>query len=387
MRRSGFAAILCLAAVLALPAGCKTVEGRQEYTVDDMLAASVAGLQDLRFFPMRGADVQLALGWIGEGAKPPEPAGRRFDVLALSSGGPDGAFGSGALKGLAAAGEREEYEVVTGVSTGALMAPLVFAGAPYDPLLERMYTGGEMGKLLGKPNYLAALSGPALFADAKIGPHLRRVYDEGLISRVAAEHARGRRLLVATANLDANQLVIWNMGRIAQLGPQGRQLFREVLQAAIAIPGALAPVEFVSDSGGRQVRELHGDAGVMAYFYAGPDLIPQQWRQKHKPKRMQAGIDLILHNQLEAPPRPVEATTMKLAGASISNLTRSNMRLMLDQAIEATADAGVEFRYAYLPTEWRTVSSLEFDDAYMRQTFDLGYRLATEGRLWRSGPR
>lgn len=378
-------------AVAIFLAGCVTVSERNAYTIDELVASSIAGNPDLRFFPQRRPDLQYALGWSGaETMRPPEPQGERFDILALSSGGPDGAFGAGALKGMSARGERQEYEIVTGVSTGALMAPFVFTGAHNDALLERMYTSGRMGNLLGPPNVLAALSGPSLYSDAAIGKFMDEVYTAAIMRAVAVEHQKGRRLLVATANLDANQLVVWNMGRIAMIGtPAALQLFRDVLRAAIAIPGALPPVEIASQYGDATVRELHGDAGVLAYFYAEPGLFPPSARGKDQKRNATPAprIDLILHNQIEAPPKPVEAKTLKLAGASVSNLTRTSMRLLLDRTIGDAADAGVAMRYAFLPTEWRTVSSLEFDQPYMRRTFDLGYRQAVEGTLWHEGPR
>ncbi len=373
--------------MLAL-AGCVATSTRESYSVEDLYASTVDGRDDLRFFPARQPDLQAALGW--SDTPPPVPDGR-FDILALSSGGPDGSYGAGALKGMAQTASRPDYEIVTGISTGAIMAPFVFTGAQNDALLEQFYTGGQMGALVGEPNVLAALSGPSLYSDAKIVPFVEKHITMALLRRVAAEHAKGRRLLIGTANLDANQLTVWNMGRIAQVGSsEALRLFRDIVRASFAIAGALPPVEIRSTNAGRPVSELHGDAGVLAYFYAEPGLVPPAYRPAAKGKRAQAApprIDIILHNQMEAKPEAVKQSTLKLASASVSNLTRTGMRLLLDNTLRSAADAGMETRYTYLPRDRRTVTSLEFDDAYMKDTFKLGFDRAVSGTLWTEGPR
>jgi predicted acylesterase/phospholipase RssA len=384
MARSAALNAMILMLMLA-PAGCVATSTRESYSVEDLYSTMVDGRDDLRFFPARQSDLQAALGW--SETPPPTPDGR-FDILALSSGGPDGAYGAGALKGMAQTASRPDYEIITGISTGAIMAPFVFTGAQNDALLEQFYTGGQMGALVGEPNVLAALSGPSLYSDARIVPFVEKHITPALLRRIAAEHAKGRRLLIGTANLDANQLTVWNMGRIAQIGsPEALQLFRDVVRASFAIAGALPPVEIRSTIAGRPVSELHGDAGVLAYFYADPKLVPPAYRPKGKRnKAAPPRIDIILHNQMEAKPEAVRQSTLRLASVSVSNLARTGMRLLLDNTLRDAADAGMETRYTYLPRDRRTVSSLEFDEAYMKETFRLGYDRAAGGTLWTPGP-
>ncbi len=382
---------------LAMLAGCVTASARSPYTIDEMTAASVIGHDDLRFFPRRRPDVVNALGWRDPEAMPnvaeADGGDGRFDILALSSGGPDGAFGAGAVKAMVETGTFPRYEVVTGISTGALLAPFVFTGPGNEALLEKFYTSASFDKLLGAPNVFTALGGASLYPGTQIPTFMKRHVDARLIARVAAEHAKGRRLLIATANLDTSELVVWDMGRIASLGTsQGNDLFRAILRAAIAIPGALPPVEITATYGGNTFREFHGDAGVLAYFYGDEELVPDTWRtpaggKRKKKKGARPRLDVILHNQIEPRPRPLEARAIKLVGASASNLTRTSMRLLLDNTIRSTADANVEMRYAFIPQDWSTVSSLEFDAEYMRATFDLGHRLVVEDKFWHSGPR
>ncbi len=70
------------------------------------------------------------------------------DILALSGGGGDGAFGAGVLAGWTKRGDRPEFEVVTGVSAGAIIAPLAFLGPKYDDELREVWTKYETTDLV-----------------------------------------------------------------------------------------------------------------------------------------------------------------------------------------------------------------------------------------------
>ena len=86
-----------------------------------------------------------------------------FTILALSGGGANGAFGAGALVGLARSGTRPRFSVVTGVSAGALIAPYAFLGPEWDPQLTDAYTGGEADHLL-QPRGLGLIFGSSAYS-------------------------------------------------------------------------------------------------------------------------------------------------------------------------------------------------------------------------------
>ena len=376
------AVALCLSFLTA----CATSNERSPYSVVELMTATVEGYDSLRFFPDRAPDLQSALGWTAaQGGKPPISADGRFDVLVLSAGGSDGAYGAGALKGMTQARERADYEIVTGVSTGSLIAPFAFVGPRMDDSLEELYATGILGKALGRPSVFTAVNGSSLYPARRVPRFMERYVNEELMQQIAAEHAKGRRLLVATANLDANQLTIWDMGRIATAGgEENLELFRNVLRGAIAIPGALPPAEIETNTGNRTITELHGDAGVLSYFYFNTDLIPPQYRGtaalEVKPR-----VDIVLHNQFQSEAAPVEAKALTLAGVSVKTLTRTSMKLLLDDAIADTTREQIALRYSFLPQDWQDNSSLAFDEDYMRKTFDLGYQRAVDRRFWQQG--
>jgi predicted acylesterase/phospholipase RssA len=168
---------------------------------------------------------------------------RAGPYLALSGGGADGAYGAGVLNGWSAAGTRPEFSVVSGVSTGALIAPFAFLGPAYDATLRDVYTSGVAENLLNTPNIVHALFGSGLFGNTHLRGLVARYVGQDMLGAIATEHARGRRLLVVTTNLDTQRTVIWDMGRIAAIrSPQALNLFRDVLAASASIPVVFPPM-------------------------------------------------------------------------------------------------------------------------------------------------
>lgn len=197
------------------------------------------GFPNVRFSIEDEAAAQKIEQQLGEGV-PKGPDGH-FDLIALSGGGANGTFTAGLINGWSASGQRPDFEVVTGVSTGALAAPFVFLGPRWDGRLKEAYTGGQATGLL-KSRGLRALVGSGVFSGLPLRELVESNVDEALLAEVAAEHAKGRLLLVATTDLDAQRGVIWNMGAIAERGgPEALALFRDVLIASASIPGAFPP--------------------------------------------------------------------------------------------------------------------------------------------------
>src|SRR5206468_5122524 len=138
---------------------------------------------------------------------------RRFNVLVLSGGGAYGAYPAGILCGWTEAGTRPSFDVVTGVSTGALVATLAFLGPARDPDLRRFYTTVTNKDVFAERRpEVAGVLGESLADSAPLERLINSVADEKLLAEVAAEHAKGRRLYVGTTHLDSRRLVVWDMG-------------------------------------------------------------------------------------------------------------------------------------------------------------------------------
>ncbi|WP_433952363.1 patatin-like phospholipase family protein [Brevundimonas diminuta] len=225
-----------LSVVLSITlAGCGTLE--RPYASSRSTPLEVAYHEEVR---TRSSDPETMASFSAEMTALLQ-AERPLTVLALSGGGANGAYGAGVLVGWSRRGDRPTFDVVTGVSTGALAAPFAFLGPDWDDELSDAYTSGKTSGLVGLDN-LAALFQPSLFSAAP----LRRLVDTNvtpeLLQAIATEHAKGRRLLVATTNLDQEETVIWDMGQLATQGDEpSHNLFKEILVASASIPGVFPP--------------------------------------------------------------------------------------------------------------------------------------------------
>jgi predicted acylesterase/phospholipase RssA len=192
-------------------------------------------------------------------------------VLALSSGGLYGAYTAGVLDGWSRSGTRPEFDVVTGSSTGALIAPFAFLGSEYDAQAMKLYTGVSTADIF---HVRAWVTIPFRDSVATTGPFRRLIQDQidqRLLERIAAEHRKGRRLYVGTTDLRSKRAVIWDMGAIASRpSPEGGQLFRDVLLASSSVPGMFPPVAFQIEVDGRRETELHVDGAITAPMFVPP---------------------------------------------------------------------------------------------------------------------
>jgi predicted acylesterase/phospholipase RssA len=191
-------------------------------------------------------------------AQPGKPAGvfatPTVDILAISGGGADGAFGAGLLCGWTKHGDRPRFKLVTGVSTGSLIAPFAFLGPEYDARLKEVYTTISTKNIYQVRSLLKMLRSDSIADTWPLAELAAKSMDDDLLRAIAAEHQKGRRLFVGTTNLDAQRLVIWDMGAIAAIGtPEAFKLFRRILLASAAIPVMFPPIYLEVEAGWPQV--------------------------------------------------------------------------------------------------------------------------------------
>jgi predicted acylesterase/phospholipase RssA len=202
----------------------------------------------------------------------------RYAHLALSGGGANGAFGAGFLNGWSTTGSRPVFKIVTGVSSGALMAPFAFLGPQYDDALHEFYTTtttrdifaiGSIGSIL-----ISLLRGDSLADTGPLATLIARHVDAEFLHQVADAYNRGRRLYIGTVDLDSQRFVVWNMGLIAASGrPEALELFRKVMLASASIPIVFPPVFFEVEAGGRLYDEMHVDGAVAATVFLNVGVI------------------------------------------------------------------------------------------------------------------
>ena len=310
-----------------------------------------------------------------------------FNILALSGGAAGGAFGAGALVGLGKAGTRPDFAIVTGVSTGALIAPLAFLGSAWDDHLTDAYVGGHASELLSLKR-LGPTLGPSLFRGDSLDGLVAPFIDAAMIEAVAVEHAKGRRLLIATTNLDSQKATIWDMGAIATQGGEAAvKLFRDVLVASATLPGLFPPklidVETPDGEGGMtRYQEMHVDGGVAAPLFLMPDAL-LRWRDLGQ--RLRRGrVYVIFNTVLDPSPRTTPTGVTSIMGRSFETMLRFSYRQALSLASGFCARHNLPLSVASIPSSFDHLNMLKFDTATMRAIFDEAERLAAANAIWSS---
>lgn len=306
-------------------------------------------------------------------------ASRGISILALSGGGANGAFGAGMLVGWSERGDRPAFDIVTGVSTGALAAPFAFAGSDWDPQLERAYTDGSASELLSWRNFAAFLY-PSLFSNHV----LRDLVDENvtpdLLEAVAREHAAGRRLLVATTDLDSQETVIWDMGQLATQGDANSlALFNQVLVASASIPGVFPPVLIAGrHSDDSVVLEMHVDGGVNVPFLA----IPESHLLATGEQNADGNALYVLVNGKTGRDEAITAGRLSsILLRTYESMSKASLRTYLT-ATTAFAQRNGMFLYLSAIPENVEASGMRFDQQIMTAMFELGRARARSGEAW-----
>jgi hypothetical protein len=337
-------------------------------------------VQDVVAARQREAEFLARSGHIG----PLPPA----DMLAISGGGDNGAFGAGLLCGWSASGNGPRFNSVTGVSTGALIAPLAFLGCEYDELLRKIYTAVKPADIMKKRTILAAVNNDAMADNRPLSSLIFRSVDQTLLSRIAEEHRKGRILLVGTTNLDARHPVIWNMGTIVASGdPKALDLWRTILLASAAVPGALPPSMVRVDVDGQPYEEMHVDGGASAQVFLYPPSLRRVARSMGVEMTRTGRIYIIRNSALGATCSPIKRQTISIAGRAINSLLHTQGLGDLYRIYLTAQRDGFDFNLAYIGADFSFESKKEeFDTLYMRALFDYGYHLGLQGYPWKKCP-
>jgi Patatin-like phospholipase len=335
---------------------------RAPFTAADDAVASVPGMPDARFWADSETDFEKAL--------PPQ----RGPWLILSTGGADGAFGAGLLNGLSAAGKRPDYAVVTGVSTGALMAPFVFAGPRYDAALAAVYTHTSAADI-----FEVGGTGESFLDTWPLKDLIAKQITPALLADIAAAHQAGRRLFIVTTDLDAERSVVWNMGAIAvhatahSTNPGGEEaikLFRNILLASGSVPGAFPPVLIDVESNGKRFAEMHADGGVGGQFFVTPPALMQSTSSYKIPAD---ALYIVVNSSLAPEFQVVERSTPTILAQTVSMAIKADLRVLLDRAYVAAKNSGIGFNVATIPPSFNAPSRGAFDPDYMKALFNVGY--------------
>jgi hypothetical protein len=382
-------------AALASVAGCSHPERGPPVPIGRTGKASVLGIANERFFPLLGIDPieaefraamarqQQALGLASLGDLPEQ------QLLAVSGGGENGAFGAGLLCGWSVQGSRPTFQLVTGVSTGALIAPFAFLGSDHDAQLRAVYTETAPGEILAKRPLISVLFNDAMADNAPLLATISRYVDERLLAEIAAAYRAGRLLLIATTDLDAQVPVIWNIGAIANSGhPRAVDTVRRLLLASAAIPGAFPPSMIDVTLDGQKYQEMHVDGGAVAQTFLYPAAITRD-----RPRRRRAGLStaqaqayIIRNGRLDPEWAKVERHTLGIAGRAIDTMIAMSGYNDVIRIFAITQRDGIDYNLAFIGPDFNQALQSPFDRTYMRALFDYGYQRAVRGYDWAKKP-
>ncbi|MGD0400180.1 MAG: patatin-like phospholipase family protein [Syntrophobacteraceae bacterium] len=387
--------LLCVAVLLGVLQGCASLQRLPAVPADFTTRADVLGIPNARFFVdedlspylqevMGALDREKAFlaksGHVGE--MPPA------NFLALSGGGDDGAFGAGLLVGWTQSGTRPQFKLVTGISTGALIAPFAFLGLDYDNLLKEFYTGIGPKDIYVTRSMLSVITSDALNDNTPLWNLVRKLVNRDMLNEIAAEYEKGRILLIGTTNLDSRRPVIWNMGAIASSkDPRALDLFDRIILASAAIPGVFPPVMIPVEINGKPFDEMHVDGGATAQVFVYPPSLFDLARSRQiKTDIRKRNLYVIRNGRLDPEWASVDRRLLPIAGRAISSLIHSQGVGDLYRIYLVAKRDGVDYNLAYIGPEFNTVHKEEFDNAYMKALFEYGYDLARNGYQWKKTP-
>ncbi len=309
------------------------------------------------------------------------------EYLAISGGAGDGAYGAGLLVGWTQRGDRPQFEVVTGVSAGALTAPFAFLGPSYDRQLKEIWTKYDTD-MLATPQVLAGLFGAeALTDNSGLRDLVAKYVDRRMLNRVAEEYKKGRVLLVGTTNLDAQRPVIWNMGEIAaSQHASALKLFRDVLLASAALPGVFPPVHIKVAVGDKTVEEMHVDGGPTRQVFLAPAHFSLRTFDRLYPKPPLRKIYVIKNGKLNPEYEAVPASTLSISARSLFTLTKSQSIGDINRIYDQAKRDKAEFRLSSIPEDFKLQAKQAFDPAYMKALFQLGFEMGRAGEPWVTTP-
>jgi hypothetical protein len=352
--------------------GCVT-PARIPFTAAEQAAASVPGFGRIRYVQDEPALAEM----MGRALRP--DAQGEVNALALSGGGANGAYGAGLIYGWTRTGRRPQFQVVTGVSTGALAAPFAFLGPGWDEQLRQTYFDDKVHHLLQGRGLFGLLTA-GFFRKSPLEELVRSHVTDELVRAVAAEDAKGRRLLVATTNLDTQQLIVWDMGAIAAHGgPAARDLFAEVLIASASVPGIFPPTMIKVQDGGRQFAEMHVDGQAESPFFAITRRLLLSTHSRD-PKSMPR-VFVIVNGPRESEFAVTPLATIPILSRTLDTASKASIRSALAGTLEFCQHNGCDLSVSDLPPSEKN-DPLDFSAAHVARLFSAGEAAIQNGQAW-----
>lgn len=374
--------------------GCASLDRLPAVKLAQAPNADILNISDVRFYTTDVARMTAIAVAAYQRRSKIQRAAEPQNFLAISGGGDDGAFGAGLLVGWSERGDRPNFGVVTGVSTGALSAPFAYLGRGYDQYLKQVYTDTTADEIFKPRTILAAVANDAMADSAPLRQMIGHYIDDTVVQRIAEEYNKGRLLFILTTNLDQGRPVIWNIGAIAASGhPRSRELMIDVLLASASIPAVFPPVMIDVTIGGQRYQEMHVDGGAIAQAFLYPPsftlarataslgISAAQFRAQRKRTAY-----VIRNGRLARPEEKIDRETLAIAKQAIATMTTSSGVNDTYRIYLVTRRDGVDFNLASIGDDFDVPYKGPFDKGYMRSLFAYGLQKGRAGYPWQKAP-
>ncbi|HUR55332.1 MAG TPA: patatin-like phospholipase family protein [Gemmataceae bacterium] len=379
----------CLFLSLALTAGCGNLNSQRSLKeLHDAGKWVDPVTQDEVVSVVRTDELLQTAEHIRASRRPPVLYPKR-SVLVLSGGGAYGAYCAGFLAGWSETGTRPEFDVVTGISTGALIGVLAFLGPEFDSEIEHITTRLRTEDVYRRRRILQSILGESIAITDPLMKLIEHAMPDERIDRVAAEHAKGRRLYIGTSDLETRRQVVWDMGAVAtKRTPESRELFRKVVLASASIPAFFPPVKIPVTVDGVKTTERHIDGGVSSSMFFVPPHVPREFRDSLPPGWLfDSDLYILVAGKMYGDPVQVRFRTFAVASNSISTIIYDQTRSDLHKLFTTSMLTGMNYHVATIPQDLDVPkASTEFEPKQLKSMFDAGKR---DGRLpnrWRNTP-
>lgn len=337
-------------------------------------------------------DVVNSINNEAEGMFPRGPNGEfQYSGLALSGGGDHGAFGAGFLRGWSQSGNRPTFKIVTGISTGAMIAPFALLGENYDDILKKAFTTITVANIYDEHSLLSAYLNESLADNHPLKELVHEVVSDEVIDAIGKAHLNGQRLFIGTTNFDSQRPVIWNMGAVANsVHPEAYGVFREILVASAAIPIFFPAVFFDVEAGGETYEEMHVDGGTVGQmFFYGATLDWQNVLREASGKDEPVDDSVlytIIDGEVDPTSKPVRRRLVPITERTIRTMVKVSAWSALYRMYLHAEQGGYNFKFVGLPDEYEPVHTDPYNQEEMTRMFQIGLKMGREGISWRTIP-
>ncbi|MBC7001519.1 patatin-like phospholipase family protein [Photobacterium sp. BZF1] len=305
-----------------------------------------------------------------------------LNYLALSGGGFNGAFSAGILTAWTERGDRPQFDVVTGISTGAIVSVFAYLGSDYDDVLTELYTETDFTDLFHFRNIFSLVRNQSLLDTSPFEQKVRQILNDDLVAEIAEQNKKGRHLIIGTANIDNQRLALWNIGRIAEYGtPEATALIQEIVIASSSVPGAFPARKIEFEQGGQHFDELHVDGGVIRQVFFAPSWVDL------RDLKVEQNLYVIRNGSLKSEFQPVSYKLSRISERAINTLMLNQGIGDVEHIYHNARQQGINFNLAYIDEDFETSEYVSpYSDEFMAELFEYSHEKMQQGKAWQAVP-